>query len=137
MNDYERKIKLLDDILSALIESENHSLNESKLNQKSYAKHLNKGPNFKYEFIGIVDSADEFRNAVEYLIEQGMIKPIEGEYRITYRGILHLSKGGYIEEYNESRKMIQWNRWFWQLTPIISTLALLLTIIQWICNSPS
>lgn len=99
MENSQRKLKFLDLILKALVNSPEHILYKRDINQKVYKAFYNFGNDGK-TFVAYIEPSDELGNALNYLVKNQMIEKIGGNiYKITYEGILKESSGGYVQEY--------------------------------------
>ena len=94
---YTVNLKFLDSILSSLLDSETHSLNHSVLYNKVMTSDFD---NFKV--LNLSDHKNIFETALNYLNDEDFLKYKNGsDIRLTYKGILKLSKGGFATIYEE------------------------------------
>lgn len=132
MSDIKTNLQLLDDILSALHSHTTHTAKEQEIKgyikqRKNQTSTRSKRKNEKrYE---LIDSADEFGNALDYLTKEGMIIKIAPYYKITYKGIMKISKQGYIGEYAIENAKHKAMMAFWEWSPAINLISLFLAVL--------
>lgn len=130
-----KKIELLDKILESLNESETHSLDFKSLNRETYSKYLNRNEHFNNStFVGLIDSQNEFGNALNFLELEGMVTLDNPNIHLRYKGIIKLSKGGYLQEYKDTSLKNRLNNFFWFAVPTIAFLSFFLSLFNYFGN---
>ena len=97
---YTIKLKFLDSILNSLIDSKTHSLSYSVLYEMVMTSSSD-----KIKILDLSDVTNSMVNGLNYLISENLITILNNsDVYITYKGILKLSKGGFVREYKQTER---------------------------------
>ncbi|PQB06888.1 hypothetical protein BST83_06780 [Polaribacter filamentus] len=129
-----KEITYLDDILKSLKKSQNYCLNFNQLHQEVSGYKFQKD---YYEFLTNLkksifvtnynlDNENSLKIACQYLKEQNLILMQDNQIRISFEGIIFLSKGGYKSELENYKKALHHSLWAYRISWLSIVLSLLL-----------
>ena len=141
-----KELQYLDEILKVLSNSTNYSLDLSKLHsevsgykiQGDYFEFLYNLNKAKFKTNYNLDNLDNLQIACDYLMSKNLILKFNDQYRISFEGLSHLSKGGFsfdIDNFHTSLRRSLWAHRISWISLILSFVVFCFSLFHKSCTS--